>query len=55
MAPDSTLFMRDFIQKCPLSFPFKSGLQRFGIQSLNKVFFFFFRPHFPDLNSLCLA
>lgn len=39
MASDSALFMRDCIQKKSL---LKSGLQRFGIQSLNKVFFFFF-------------
>lgn len=39
MASDSALFMRDCIQKKTL---LKSGLQRFGIQSLNKVFFFFF-------------
>lgn len=54
MASDSALFMRDCIQKKSL---LKSGLQRFGIQSLNKVFFFFFfgRPLFPDFNSLCLA
>lgn len=44
MASDSALFMRDCIQKKSL---LKSGLQRFGIQSLNKVFFFcFLEGHF---------
>lgn len=37
-------------------FPPRSGLHHFGIQSLYKVFApGFFRPHFPDLNALCLA